>query len=118
MISKNNEIEIAQKYFELANNRDLKTIPNVLDTKIIYTSDTTGIYFGINDTMEMMSTFFDKFKYLNWKIESIELIKDSVIEIYFTLTMIGEDDVQIEKKGVERLVVDLGLIKYIEVRNL
>ena len=115
---KNNILEIAQKYFDLSNNRELTQIPELFCNDVIYSSDNTGIYFGKDNIMEMMNTFFSKYKFLEWKIESIKEIKNITVEIYFTLRMVDFDENEIEKKGVERLIIINDLIKYIEVRNI
>lgn len=112
------EMAIAEKYFALANDRELDLIPDMLADDIIYSSDTTGVYFGRAEAMEMMRKFFTSFPYLYWHINSIELVKEAVVEIYFTLKMRDKNGDETEKKGVERIIVSESCIKYIEVRNL
>jgi hypothetical protein len=118
MEEKNDTIAIAKRYFELSNNRELNSIPKLFCNEIIYSSDNTGVYFGKDNVMQMMDTFFSKFKFLNWKINSIELIKDLTVEIYFILKTVDNEGNEFEKKGIERLIIYDHLIKYIEVRNI
>jgi len=113
-----NIIEIAEKYFDMSNERKLDLIPNLFHSEIVYSSDNTGLYFGRDNVMEMMTSFFNKFKLLNWKIDSIDRIKDCIVEIRFTLSMVDLTGTKITKEGIERIIIIDNLIRHIEVRNI
>lgn len=117
MDSKNNPILISEQYFKLSNNRELDKVSNLILKDAIYSSDNTGLYYGRNDIMKMMTSFFNNFKTLNWKINDIKQLNENIVEIDFTLTGEDNNNNKIKKSGIERIVVVNNLIKHIEVRN-
>jgi ketosteroid isomerase-like protein len=109
-------LETAQHYFTLSNEGDLNAIGLLITPDAIYSSDTTGLYYGREDIMAMMQEFFVRFDSLHWTIDTINEIKPEIIEIHFHAVFQNREST-IEKAGIERIIVRNNLIQYIEVRN-
>ncbi len=109
-------LNTAKLYFELSNSRDLDAIEKIIHLEAIYTSDATWLYFWRESIMTMMRSFFEKFAYLNWEIESIDEIRSWIIEIEFHATFRNQSGETL-RDGKERIIVQDGIIRYIEVIN-
>lgn len=103
-------------YFKLSNERRLDEIPRLFHKKAIYSSDNTGLYFGLDAIMEMMHGFFTMNPEIHWQINNIKEVKASVVEVVFTATGVTAEAQPFMREGIERLVIENGLIRYIEVR--
>lgn len=109
-------IEIAQLYFDLSNQADLNAIEKLIHPEATYSSVNTGLYYGIENIMVMMRTFFDQYQSLQWQIKSIEQLDQHITELHFDCEASRNNNETISFNGVERIVVVSGLIRHIEVR--
>ncbi len=55
----NSSIEIAKKYFKLANDGNLSALEIMFTNSSTYSSQNTGIFLGVNQIMKMMKPFFN-----------------------------------------------------------
>ncbi len=113
----NNTLEIAKKYFDLANNGNLIEIEKMFTNRSTYSSQNTGVFFGSNQIMKMMKGFFNLFITLQWDIISIEEVSDGVV--LFDFVLLGEklDGEKISIEGLEYLFIYEDKIQHIDVRN-
>ncbi len=63
-----------------------------------------------------MRSFYQKFEYLHWEIRSITESRAWVIEIWFYAVLRNQNE-EIQKNGIETIIVKDSLIRYIEVTN-
>lgn len=110
-------IEIAKKYFALANDGDLGAIETMFRDSATYSSENTGIFLGVNPIMKMMKAFFRTFKQLHWDVKSVKEISDGVVLFDFVLSGEKLDGEKIEIEGLEYVVIYENKIQHIEVRN-
>ena len=106
-----------QHYFDLSNNRDLEKVFKLFALDATYSSDNTGLYFGISDIRDMMQNFFDRYPELHWEIHSIQETTPQIIELDFTLRGTDTRGEKIIRPGIERIVVVSEQLRHIEVRN-
>ena len=106
-----------QHYFDLSNNRDLEKVFKLFALDATYSSDNTGLYFGISDIRDMMQKFFDHYPELHWEIHSIQETTPHIIELDFTLRGTDTRGEKIIRPGIERIVVVSEQLRHIEVRN-
>ena len=106
-----------QHYFDLSNNRDLEKVFKLFALDATYSSDNTGLYFGISDIRDMMQKFFDHYPELHWEIHSIQETTPQIIELDFTLRGTDTRGEKIIRPGIERIVVVSEQLRHIEVRN-
>ena len=106
-----------QHYFDLSNNRDLEKVFKLFALDATYSSDNTGLYFGISDIRDMMQKFFDHYPELHWEIHSIQETTPQIIELDFTLRGTDTRGDKIVRPGIERIVVVSEQLRHIEVRN-
>ena len=52
-------IATVQHYFDLSNNRNLEKVFKLFALEATYSSDNTGLHFGISDIRDMMQNFFE-----------------------------------------------------------
>ena len=108
---------IASNYFALSNARDLESVFALFAADATYSSDNTGLYFGIQDIRAMMTAFFEAFPSLRWEIHSLTALSDHIVEIEFTLKAKNNANEELVRQGTERLVISGGKIRHVEVRN-
>lgn len=108
---------IASAYFALSNARDLESIFAMFAADATYSSDNTGLYFGVQDIREMMTAFFEAFPSLHWDVHSRTALSDHIVEIQFTLKARNNANEELVHSGTERIVVSSGKITHVEVRN-
>lgn len=114
----NNSIEnIAKKYFDLSNKARLNDIGNIFANDATYSSVATGLYYGVDDIMSMMTAFFSQYKILHWHIDELSVITDHIVEIHFTLQSTNHDGIKVTRKGIEKLVINDNKIRHIEIKN-
>ena len=106
-----------QHYFDLSNNRDMEKVFKLFALDATYSSDNTGLYFGISDIRDMMQKFFDHYPELHWEIHSIQETTPQIIELDFTLRGTDTRGDKIVRPGIERIVVVSEQLRHIEVRN-
>lgn len=107
---------ISQQYFTASNQADLKAVEALFHPDATYSSAHTGLYYGISDIMQMMTGFFRAHSHLQWHIDELIEVTDHVVEIRFTLNACPKNGEPFERQGTERLVIDQGLIRHIEIR--
>lgn len=110
-------IETAEYYFKLSNERNLGSISKMFTKDSVYESETTGTYYGREDIMKMMKSFFKDFEDLHWTIDNIVEIEQGVIEINFIFEGKKLSGDKIKRLGIERLTIDERIIKRIEIKN-
>ena len=110
-------IEIAKRYFELSNERDLDGIAEILADSATYSSENTGMHFGKKNILVMTKTFFESFTELHWEVHEITEEKPGAILFDFTLTGTKNDGEKISRDGLEYVVVHEGKVQHVEVRN-
>ena len=49
---------LTEQYFALSNDQDLTSIFTLLNPEATYSSNTTGLFYGVNDIRKMMTVFF------------------------------------------------------------
>ncbi len=109
--------QIARTYFNLSNSGDLDKITQLIQADATYSSDNTGLYYGVRDIMQMMQGFFNAHISINWHIEQLECLSEHIIEIKFTCQSTNHNGIKTARMGTERLVIDNDKIRHIEVRN-
>jgi len=109
--------EITQRYFTLSNARDLSAIFSLFAPDATYSSDNTGLHYGIDAIKGMTEKFFKQFPYLNWEVHSLIETTPNTVEIEFTLHATNTEGIRVQRPGIERIVVADGLIRHVEVRN-
>jgi hypothetical protein len=110
-------LEIAKKYFELSNNRDLVGIEQMLQDSTTYSSPNVGVFLGKDQIMEMKRNFYGSFKDLNWNVKSVEELRPGVILFDFVFTGTTNDGEKVERLGLEYVIVKDGKLQHIDVRN-
>ena len=110
-------IATVQHYFDLSNNRNLEKVFKLFALEATYSSDNTGLYFGISDIRDMMQNFFDNYPKLHWEIHSIQETTSQIVELNFTLRGTDTQGEKIIRPGIERIVVVDEHLRHIEVRN-
>jgi ketosteroid isomerase-like protein len=108
--------DITQQYFAASNRADLKAVEALFQADATYSSAHTGLYYGITDIMQMMSAFFRAHSHLQWRINELSETSAHLVEVRFTLNACPENGEPFERQGTERLVIDQGLIRHIEIR--
>ncbi len=112
----NNASDTTKRYFELSNQGDLSTIKTMFHPEATYSSTNTGLYYGVEDIMVMMQSFFAQFEAIDWHIDALKTHGEHITEVAFTCRTTDLHGTQLKRTGTERLVVAEGLIRHIEVR--
>ena len=110
-------LDVTRQYFELSNRRDLEKIFSMFSEDATYSSENTGLYFGLEDIRSMVTNFYSNFPYLHWEIHSIEETTPNIAEVVFTLTAKDTSGNEIIRPGIERVVVVDEELRHVEVRN-
>jgi ketosteroid isomerase-like protein len=108
--------DITETYFAASNRADLKAVEALFQPDATYSSAHTGLYYGITDIMQMMTDFFQRHSSLHWTMDELKGLSDHLIEVRFTLYACPLNGEPFERQGTERLVIDQGLIRHIEIR--
>ena len=108
---------VAENYFALSNARELESVFDLFTADATYSSDNTGLYYGVADIRRMMTAFFEAHPYLHWEVHALNLSTDHIVEIKFTLTARDSNGEEIIRPGIERIVITQGKIRHVEVRN-
>lgn len=113
----NETLDIAKKYFELSNVRNLVEVEEFFTDTTVYISANTGSFTGKREIMEMMRNFFASFQKLHWEIQSVEETTPDTVILDFKLTGTKNDGESVVKEGLESITVADGKIARIEIRN-
>jgi len=115
-VMKNSSITLSKLYFSLSNQGNLKDIKKLFHPEATYSSEQTGLYYGVEDIMTMMHHFFNQYQSLHWHIDEMKAKTPLITEIKFSCLAVDHHQVKSERTGVERLLVVDELIRHIEVR--
>ena len=110
-------IEIAKKYFDLANKGNLESIEEMFTDSSTYSSQNTGVFLGKTSIMKMMEPFFSSFNSLRWDVLNVEEISDGVILFDFILNGEKNTGETVSIKGIEYVIIFNQKIQHIDVRN-
>ena len=106
---------LAEEYFALSNDRDLTSIFTLLNPEATYSSNNTGLFFGVNDIRKMMTAFFADHPYVHWTILGLREFSEHITEVDLTVVSTDREGDQTERSGLERIVAASGTIRHIEV---
>ena len=112
-----NSRALTEKYFALSNARDLTSIFSLLDPEATYSSDNTGLFYGLEDIRKMMTAFFADYPSIHWTILELRELSEHITEVDFAVASTDREGNQTERLGVERIVAASGTIRHIEVRS-
>lgn len=110
-------LQLAERYFELSNARDLKTIRSLFTDCSTYSSGTTGLYLGADDIMNMQEGFFARFHSLEWIVHSSTEIKPAIVLFDFSFAGETLDGNTVNTTGLEYVVVCNNRIQHVEIRG-
>ena len=106
---------LTEECFALSNDRDLTSIFTLLNPEATYSSNNTGLFYGVNDIRKMMTAFFADHPYIPWTILELRELSDHITEVDFTVISTNREGDQAERSGLERIVAASGTIRHIEV---
>jgi hypothetical protein len=111
------DLEIAKLYFELSNKSNFDEIEKLFSDTTIYYSQNTGKYFGKDSIIKMQRSFHEKYKSLNWKINSSKTLTHGTIVFNydFRAKLLSGDSVK--TSGLEFITIDNGLISRVEIQS-
>lgn len=112
-----NNIELAYNYFKLSNESNMIEIEKLFKESITYSSKNTGLYFGINNIIEMQKSFHWSFKKLEWKMHSIEEIKPWIILIDYEFNWLKDTWEKVIDSWLEYIIIHNEKIQHIEIKN-
>lgn len=110
-------LQIAQHYFELSNKSDLDNIAKLFTNTTTYSSQTTGVYLGVDDIIAMQRTFHGKFAALHWQVNSAYEVKPGIVLFDFDFTGRLPSGKEIKSSGLEYVIVQNRKIQHVEIRN-
>jgi hypothetical protein len=108
---------LTEEYFALSNDRDLTSIFTLLNPEATYSSNNTGLFFGVNDIRKMMTAFFADHPYIKWTILELRELSEHITEVDFMVVSTDREGDQTERSGLERIVAASGTIRHIEVHG-
>ena len=106
---------VTERYFALSNDQDLTSIFTLLNPEATYSSNNTGLFYGVNDIRKMMTAFFADHPNIQWTILELRELSEHITEVDFTVVSTDREGNQTERFGLERIVVASGAIRHIEV---
>lgn len=109
-------LDITKKYFDLSNQGDLLAIEKMFQTDATYSSANTGLYYGVHEIMSMMTAFFASHQKLHWQIHRIKQLNEHTSEVEFSCEAVNNAGEIQNFSGIERVIVDQGQIRHIEIR--
>ncbi len=110
-------LDLAKHYFELSNRSDLRQIRTLMTEATTYSSQTTGIYLGVDQIMTMQEAFHGNFESLRWQVDSVEEVKPGIVRFEFLFSGTTKAGEKVRRPGIEYVVVHDGKLQHIEVRN-
>ncbi len=110
-------LEIAKLYFELSNKSDFDGISKLFTDTTTYSSQTTGIYLGVEDIIKMQREFHGNFSALNWKVNSVKEVKPGIVLFDYDFSASTNDDEYIHSSGLEYVIISANKIQHIEIRS-
>lgn len=111
-----NSLYLARQYFSLANSRSLAQIQLLLTNTTTYSSEDGEVYFGVNQIMDMLRSFFGKYSSLNWNISSIKEVRPGVVFVEFNFAGTIVNGEKVEFSGTSYIIVNNDVIQHIEMR--
>ena len=110
-------LETAKLYFELSNKSDLEAIRALLTTTTTYSSPNTGVFFGVDDIIEMQKQFHAKLKSLHWEVTSVKELSSNICLFEYDFTATDSAGEELSSSGSEYVIAKDGKIHHIEIRN-
>lgn len=110
-------LEIAKHYFDLSNRSDFAGIALLFTDSTTYSSQTTGLYLGKDNILEMQREFHGKFSSLHWQINSVKELKPGIVMFDYTFIAKLANGEKTESFGTEYVIVHDSKIQHIEIRN-
>jgi hypothetical protein len=110
-------LETAKLYFDLSNKSDFEGIGKLFTDTTTYSSQTTGIYLGRDDIMQMQRAFHGKFASLHWQVNSVKEVKPGIVLFDFNFTGTLPNGEKIKSSGLEYVIVHQNKIQHVEIRN-
>lgn len=110
-------VKLAEHYFALSNAGKLDEIETLFTPSSTYSSANTGVFLGAEQIMGMQRTFFSSFKKVGWNVHSVEEVRPGVVLFDFTFSGVTNDDENINRPGLEYVIVYNGKLQHVEVRN-
>lgn len=108
---------LAQHYFDLSNQRRLTEIERLFTAHSTYSSANAGVLLGAESIMAMQRDFFAKFDSLAWTIHDVQMPAPGVVMFDFTFAGELTSGGQVQKDGLEYVVVHGGKIVHVDVRD-
>lgn len=112
-----NASQIARKYLELTNERDLSGIQTFLTDTSTYSSPDGQLYYGTSQIMEAFRLFYGEHISLFWDISTLQEIRPSVVFVEFTFYATTIAGAQIEKMGEAYIIINSDTVQHIELRQ-
>ena len=106
---------LTEGYFALSNDRDLTSVFTLLNPEATYSSNKTGLFYGVNDIRKMMTASFADHPYVQWTMLELRELSEHITEVDFTVVSTDREGDQTERSGLERIVAASGAIRHIEV---
>ena len=110
-------VKIAEQYFALSNAGKLDEIEALFTPSSTYSSANTGVFLGAEQIMGMKRTFFSSFKKMAWDVHNVEEVRPGVVLFDFTFSGVTNDDENINRRGLEYVIVYNDKLQHVEVRN-
>ena len=110
-------IEVAKHYFELSNQRKLDEIKRLFRPSSTYSSETAGVFLGVDRIMQMQAEFFAAYEELHWQVQQMQEIDPGIVLFEFTFSGVTHEGATIRREGLETLIIFEGKIQHVEVRK-
>lgn len=110
-------LETAKLYFELSNKSDFDGIAKLFTGTTTYSSQTTGVYLGVEDIIKMQREFHGKFSALNWEVNFVEEVKPGIVLFDYDFLATTKDGERVQASGFEYVIVYDDKIQHIEIRS-
>ncbi len=110
-------VQLAEHYFTLSNAGKLDEIKTLFTASSTYSSANTGVFLGADQIMDMQRAFFSSFETMGWDVHHIEEIRSGVVFVDFTFSGVTKDGENINRPGLEYVVVYNGKLQHVDVRN-
>ena len=110
-------VKLAEHYFALSNAGKLDEIETLFTPSSTYSSANAGVFLGAEQIIGMQRTFFSSFKKMGWDVHNVEEVRPGVVLFDFTFSGVTNDDENINRPGLEYVIVYNDKLQHVEVRN-
>lgn len=111
------ELDVAKHYFDVSNESNFDEIGKLFTPTTTYSSQTTGVYLGVDSILEMQRKFHGSFKKLHWQVNSVEEVKPGVVLFDYDFIAERPDGESVHSQGLEYVIVVDGKVQHVEIRN-